>query len=732
MRGLDQEALDKDRQTYVLSHPTDLDADRITAWVRSVSGTKKSIWHGFRGKPTIAFETWSTGEGIKHRIKIPWQNAADYIIPQLRLHGVTVTPDESRPKLAWTHVVEIGLQHSARTLAIYNAAQASASLLASVAAVKEHEIVMVQIVATPTSRQKLPAHEHARSLEPGIRMLTEGATANRDEVNERRDKLGEPNMLAILRIGVVANTDQRAKHLARRVQQALTALQGHATRFIGSGITTHNGRMSRINEAASPAMRFPMQLSASELATLIAWPIDSPGVAGLPPMSARHVHASQLVPTEGIVLGHSNVPGAERPIAVSFEDARKHTHVLGSIGSGKTALMGNYFRQVVAKGYGAVLIERKGDLFSAAMDYIPADRVNDVIVLDVTDEIHPVAFNVLDQGDPLTVIDEITALIDYLSRGTGSSVWLKSVSYHGLRTLVTQPGTTLVDLPALLVPNADEVIWRDNLIRGLKDKELRNFWQRMDNLSPAQYDNMTRPVLDRYWQLVNRPAMRNIIGQSHSSFQLADVLNQKKILLINLSRLPKETAELFGSMMFNLLWDTVQREQPKSPLFLFLDEFQSYVNLPFDPEDMLVKARSLGLPMVLAHQHLNQLPSSLLEAIQSNTKTKVVFQTGAKDARAMSNELPGVTVDDLQHLGEFETAVRVGINGGSSPSLTMKTLPPAKGYGRANQVKASSRQQYGRHVSTVEQDILTRRHTPDKPAGGSILGEQDGWGSDTE
>lgn len=1069
VKGLNQQNRDGGRQTYVLSFPTDLDADRILAWVRSVSGTKKSWWNGLRGKSTIAFELRSTPQGIQHRIKIPWQNAADYIIPQLRLQGVRVTPDDDPPHRKWTKVVELGLAHSARTLSIYNHADAAATILTSTAYLHENETVLVQLIVTPTSRRKLPIYREAQSIHPGIRqVLIKGNAASRDEVNERRQKLSEPNFLAVLRIAVVANTDVRADHLVHRVYQALASLQGPSTRFIFRRWVTQKLLKERVDKAATSAVILPMQLSASEVGVLTLFPIGNPNVAGLPPTRARHIPASELVPRTGIVLGKSNMPGHERDIAVSFEDAAKHIHIMGGTGclhpdtpiydpvadttlsvyeryllaepfhvfsmdgekiviaeakppveyrrvgmyelrdrehrivvtgehrvwngksyvevrqlaradacrlpsisefglsrlranarhsmrtgadspadyrwscrlcglplrqvvdnvlafvpsrddvpapcfggsgadgqahtpghnhpyrrcdltarsssshpssrvlaaralrevgtssspwmsrpssvesgagsdrtcrelrthrsgtastactgvpgpalhglgdsvgessdylsaptslsrkryarhsptevsyplspllepcpdllfnqyfkistfrvrqasaetyydfhvpglgnylaeglihhnSGKSALMGNMFRQVVSNreaNYGAILIERKdGELFNAALDYIPPERINDTIVLDLGDQAHPLAFNVLDQGDPFTIIDEMTELIAGLADG-GNGVWIKKVSYHALRTLITRPGATLIDLPALLIPNEDEKFWRDDLIRGLRGndeyKDLRMFWQELDNLSPPQRDQMIRPLLDRYWKLTTRAAIRNIIGQSTSSFQLSDVLSQNKIFLLNLSNVPKETAELFGSIVYNLVWDLGQQVRPKSPNFLFLDEFQSFVKLPIDPEDMLAKARAFKLPMVMANQHLGQLPSSLVEALQPNSKTKIMFQTGAKDGRTMSHEL-GVDATDLQHLGGFEAAVRVGTPGGSSPPLTMSTNPPAPGYGRANQVKHVSRQQYSRHVGEVEKEIVQRRQVQPKPRLRRDFDDDPGW-----
>jgi hypothetical protein len=405
-----------------------------------------------------------------------------------------------------------------------------------------------------------------------------------------------------------------------------------------------------------------------------------------------------------------------RPIAQPYAEAVKHMYCCGPIGSGKTTMLANMFRQDVENNYGAVLLESKGDLFHAALEYIPASRIEDVIVLDVTDTSRPVGFNILNQGNPRVVIDEITALFDYLY-GDTRSVWTREVMYHGLRTLVTDPKLTFIDLAPLLVPMNDvEYAWRDDLIRELKDRELRNFWQRFENQPRAAQDRITQPVMDRIWQLNARPEIRHIIGQSESSFQMADVVANNKILLVNLSGLARDTASLTGTLVMNSLWHAVKSVRAAQPNYLYLDEFQDFLNLPVDPQDLLAKSRSFGLGMVLAHQHLGQLSTDMRGAIMANTRSKLVFQTSADDARAMAREFgDAVKDDDFMHLGKHEAIARVSTSDGVSPPFTLVTNPPAAGYGKTKAVQYVSRQTYGRDVREVEAEIEKRRGPGDGP-----------------
>jgi uncharacterized protein DUF87 len=493
-------------------------------------------------------------------------------------------------------------------------------------------------------------------------------------------------MLAVLRVGALASTPARADHLIYRLRAALASTRGPATRFVKRPFISTKVINKRISNAAG-SFTFPAQLSASELSALVAWPIGSPFITGLPPSLSRQLPATELVPRAGRVIGRSNFPGNERPVAIDYTSARKHLHVVGPTGAGKTVLLANMIKQDMEAGFGVVLIDAKGgdsnNLFHAALDYVPRSRIEQTIVLDVNDTAMPVGFNILQQGNPRVVIDELTELFE--SMYDSKSVWTREVLYHGLRTLGATPGSSFTDLGPLLVPmSSDESAWRDRVIRNLKDKELRQFWQRFENQPRAAQDRIVQPVMDRIWQLTARPELRNIIGQSDSSFRMADVVAQNKILLVNLGGLAEETASLAGTLLMNALWHAVKTTPAEPPTYLYLDEFQKMIKLPIDPESMLAEARGFGLGMTLAHQHLNQLPTELRAAVSANARSKIVFQTSAADAAGFAREFgTSVTDKDFMHLGKYEVLARVATGDGVSSPLTMTTMEPARPVGAA-------------------------------------------------
>jgi hypothetical protein len=418
----------------------------------------------------------------------------------------------------------------------------------------------------------------------------------------------------------------------------------------------------------------------------------------------------------GLVVGQANFPGAERPLAVSAGDACKHLHIVGPIGVGKTALAGNVGAQAMAAGSGVIVMESKGDLFNLVLDAVPERRLDDVIVLDVGDN-QPVGYNLLAEGNSRIAVEELCQLFEYLYPDMRRGIWARSALHRGLSTLITRSDATFIDLVPLLSPNSrsqTEQQWRDELIAEVRDPELARFWERFDDLSAAQQENYAAPILDRVWQLNERPEIRHIIGQSTSSFSMRTAIGERKIVLVNLAGLGVETGRLAGTLLLNAIWSAVRggASNPARPTVLCLDEFQNFLNLPVDPETMLVSARSFGLAMVLAHQHLDQLPSSLRSAVLANGRTKIIFQTTADDARVLAREFGReVSEEDFMHLGQFEVLARLATGNGVSPPVSGVTLPPPEPTGIAGRVRTRSRERYGRTVAAIEANI-SRQRTP--------------------
>lgn len=714
----------EDRKTYRLTFPSDLKADQVVAWINVVSGALAAGRFSFRTGPTLGLELWATDRGLTHRLQVSPQQE-DQVIPQLRsmLPGIRVERDPQPPSFEWTYAVELGQHDRNRTMRIYSPEVHSASLLASVQPLSRGERVVLQWIVSTAPNLRAPQYEQAPKGGKELQryQLTHGfVVRDKATVEDWQAKLGEVNMLAVLRVGVRASNPKRAKYLLGRVRASLKSTAG-PNNHLKRRLVRQSTVSSRIN-MASGNLAHPAKLAASELAALLAWPIGNPHVAGLPQAQARQLPATEVIPRAGRVLGRSNFPGNERPIAVSVANSLKHLHVCGPTGVGKTALLANLATQDMQREGGVIVMEPKGDLFREVLARVPDSRVDDVIVLDVTDDYFPVGFNIL-QGKPQTVASELQRLFEYLYPADARGVRVRQGLYHAVLTLMTSTNAgvpmTFVDIGPLCAPREHEAAFSDSLIRGIQhDEELASFWKDIQHLSRGQRDSFFGPLLGRIWQLNARPEIRHIIGQSASTFDMRAVLQEKKILLVNLAGLGEDVAKLVGSLLVNALWSEVQAgaASPANPTSLYLDEFQDFLNMPINPETMLAKARSMGLAMTLVHQHLTQLGPELRAAVMANARSKLIFQTSADDARLFAREFGNqVSEQDLLHLGQFEVVARVATDHGVSAPVTGTTNPPMKMTGNRDAVIAHSRRQHSRPRAEVAAEIKQRRQVAHQP-----------------
>ncbi|WP_060880193.1 MULTISPECIES: type IV secretory system conjugative DNA transfer family protein [Streptomyces] len=700
--------------TYHLNFPAGLDADQVATWLTAVSGTLTTGPRRLVNVSSLAFEVEADERGIQYRLVVP-EETADFLTGQLRalIPGSTAQPaGGEEPPRHWTAAVELGQTNPRRSLGTVNPATTAASLLAAMQGLGRGEALLLQWVVSPALRQRPPRAANELVL-PGRRFTPR---PDRDRINDVRAKLSEPNFLGVLRVAVKAPTKERGEHLLARIRASLHAV-GTSDNRLKQRLTTSGRVVSRVESRAVPTL-FPMQLAGSELVALICWPIGSPHVAGLPRSRTRQLAATGAVPRTGRVIARSNFPGGERPLALGVVESAQHLQVVGPTGSGKTALLANLITQDMNAGRGVILIESKGDLFQAALERVPERRLSDVVLLDVSDTEYPVGFNIL-TGSPYVVAADIQRLFDHLYPQDARGVRVRAGFYHLVLTLMMSTGAsekmTFADLQPLAVPRPDQEDFARRLIQGVSHlDELAVWWSEITSLGRPQRNAYFKPLIDRIWQLTSRRSLRNIIGQSQCTLNLTDIIRRRKILLVNLGRATegKDTAGLLGSLLLNSIWSAVQAgaANPERPTMLYLDEFQDFLNLPISPADMFAQARSLGLAMTVAHQHLSQLSKELLDATQNNARSTVVFQTSADEAKDFARQFgPSVTEDDFMNLDRFEVVTRLATTGGVSSPMTGVTLPPVDPTGFGREARRLSRSTYGRPVAEVEAEIKQRR-----------------------
>lgn len=694
---------------YSLTFPSQLKAEQVTDWLASVASTfaKSSILPSAR--ETIVIELRSDARGLTHRLGVPWQHVE--LIGQLRAHveGVHVVEHVLESVPEWSHAEEVGMNDSTKSLDVSRIeATVKSVLTAATEELKADDVVAVQLVISAVGRIR----SSEQALVPWNWRALVGTPSMKHEDAQRLTKQAENQFKVVMRLVSYAETLPHAKKLVSNMRNAYKTIN-NSTAYLTATLTPHWLIKDNMNHAAPPLF-YPAQVSASELAALSAFPIGSPVVPGLTLGRTRYLPPNETIARAGRKLGNSVYETFnKRPIAITAEDACRHMYVIGPSGFGKTTLLTNTLQQDIENGYGAVVIESKGDLFRAALETVPYDRLGDVIVMNLTDSEYAVGLNLLQDGGG-NIVDDLTKLF---SSGN-ADIYLRDIMYHGLHTLRHDKDFTLIDLLPFLQPRTPmEKAWRDNLIESLpRGGEFYQYWKYFDTLKVTEQRQRIQPVANRMWELTNRRDVRNMLGQSKSTINLRHVMQNNKLLFIYVpDSIGDDTVSLLTSLIFKASWDAVRSVKKELPTYMYFDEVQKLRGL-VDLEETLSLARSYKLGLVMAHQYTDQLPPKLFSAI-TNASTQVAFKLDGPDAHKMTGLFgKSVTPEDFQNLEPYEVIARVATPGGSSQPTVVKTYAPFKPHGFGQEVIRRSRAQFSRKAEDVDKEIIRRRSAPMKPA----------------
>lgn len=400
---------------------------------------------------------------------------------------------------------------------------------------------------------------------------------------------------------------------------------------------------------------------------------------------------------------------------IKAKDRTRHVYVIGKTGMGKSTLLENMAVQDIQNGEGMAFIDPHGKTAELLLNYVPESRIKDVLYFAPFDMEHPISFNVLEDVG----YDKRHLVVSGLM-STFKKIWVDAWSArmeyilsNTLLALLETPDTTLLSVNRML---ADKD-YRKKIVDNIKDPSVKSFW--VDEF--AKYTDRyameaTPSIQNKVGQFTSNPLIRNIIGQPKSSFDLRDMIDNNKIIIINLSkgRVGEANANLLGSMLITKIYlaamsraDVSEKDLQKLPNFyLYVDEFQSFANESF--ADILSEARKYKLNLTIAHQYIEQMSEEVRAAVFGNVGTMITFRVGAFDAEVLEKEFaPQFTAEDLVNLGMFQIYLKLMIDGASSQPFSATTTPPIKEPARSfkQEVVEASRQQFSIDREKVEQDV---------------------------
>jgi CxxC-x17-CxxC domain-containing protein len=416
------------------------------------------------------------------------------------------------------------------------------------------------------------------------------------------------------------------------------------------------------------------------------------------------------------VIGKTNFRNEERMFGIKKIDRRNHMYVLGKTGMGKSVLLENMAIQDIKNGNGVAIVDPHGEMAERILNMVPANRVNDVVYINPADFDYPIAFNIMERVD-IEYRHLVAAGLMAVFKKVWPDVWSARMEYilnNTLLALLEYPNSTLLGINRML---ADKE-FRKKILAKLTDPMVKAFWVN----EFARYNERFQveaiaPIQNKIGQFTSTPVIRNIIGQTKSSIDMREIMDNKKILIINLSKgkIGEDNSRLLGAMLITKLQLAAMSradvaEEERNDFYLYVDEFQNFATDSF--ATILSEARKYRLNLIITHQYTAQLindgNTKIRDAIFGNVGTMIIFRLGAEDGEFLEKEFtPEFLLNDIVNLPKYNIYLKLMIHGVASKGFSAKTLPPTPIPAKSHKDKIIkvSRERYSTQRSVIEDKI---------------------------
>ncbi len=686
------------------------------------------LWKRLFVKPkTYAFEFYLVGQTISLYVACPVQSEPfiSSLISSSFPHSVIIkTDDPLKSVLAAKYLTfgEVALNSSyyypIKTYQDFRDIDTMSSLIGFLSKQDSDVTMAVQILISPATVN------WQEKIAQATKRLVLDETAEKYSQNPQRilmqKKAAFQGGKAVVRLVVGSNTAGVAEHHLRNLAGTFGSFsQGEGNQFVfKKPLFRKKQFLKRLQEREMGYFERRYQiLNAQELATIwhppglliagvknLAW---GKTLSGEPPENLPiSQDMAEEVKKDVNFFAKTEFRNQETIFGIKGIDRRKHAYIIGKTGSGKSTLIANMAIDDIRKDRGVGIIDPHGDLSETILNYIPRRRLNDVVYLEPFDLDRVFALNVLEvknQEQRDLVTSGIVAIFYKLYRDS----WGPRLEYilrNVIMTLLEVEGATLVDVLRLLT----DTEWRSRVVDRLQDVVLKNFWiHEFDRMPEKLRLEAVSPIQNKVGQFVSSRMIRNIIGASKSTIDLQQIMDEGKILILNLSqgKLGEDNASLLGAMVITQMQLAVMNrsfvsEEERRDFFLYVDEFQNFATSSFIK--ILSEARKYRLCLTLANQYIGQLEEDIEKAIFGNVGTLISFVVGASDAELLSGEFGEIySENDLVSLGKYEIVLKLSIDGLSSAPFPARTLPlPAVKNENKTDIIRLSKERYGRKVSS--------------------------------
>lgn len=369
---------------------------------------------------------------------------------------------------------------------------------------------------------------------------------------------------------------------------------------------------------------------------------------------------------------------------IKDDDRLRHIYSIGKTGMGKSTMLENMAIQDIQNGNGMAFLDPHGKTADLLLDYIPEHRIQDVIYFAPFDIEYPISFNVMEDVGVDRRHLVVAGLMSAFEK-IWVDAWSARMAYilqNTLAALLEFPGATMLGINRMLT----DKVYREKVVDNVKDPTTKSFWtEEFAKYTDRFAAEATPAIQNKVGQFTSNPLIRNIVGQSRSSFDIRKIMDEKKILIVNLSKglVGENNANLLGSMLVTKIYLAAMSRADASPqdlknlpnFYLYVDEFQSFANKSF--ADILSESRKYKLSLNITHQYIEQMAEEVRAAVFGNVGTLISFRVGSYDAEVLEKEFaPVFTAEDLVNLGFVQIYLKLMIDGVASQPFSATTLPP--------------------------------------------------------
>ncbi|MBA4409710.1 MAG: hypothetical protein C0397_09850 [Odoribacter sp.] len=518
-----------------------------------------------------------------------------------------------------------------------------------------------------------------------------------------KEKVSSPLFAVVFRLAVQSYNSKDAERLANElILNIKTASRSEFNSLIPLSNSGYEYKSHLDNLKVRGTNRFGMIMNSEEMFSFIHFP-NSPKLIST---DSKTKAVPDTLVNNDYLIGINRHLGVEKKVTLNNAQRLRHTHIIGATGTGKSTLISNLFLEDVKKGNGCVIFDPHGDTIEEIIPHIPEDRLNDVILIDPSDNEYSFGFNLLRADTEVEKIVLSSDLVEAFRRHSTS--WgdqMTSVLSNAINTFLnSSKGGTLIELKRFLL----ESLYRKEFLKTVNDRSIHYYW---NNEFVLLKKVSISPLLTRLDTFLRPKTIRNILSQKEG-LDFNEVINERKILLVKLSQglIGQENSYLLGTLILSKIYQVAQARQSltkdeRHPFYIYLDEFQNFITPSINA--ILSGARKYGTGLVLAHQELNQIKDTDIgNSVLSNANIRICFRLGDFDAKKLESGFSSFDSNDLQNLNIGEAIARVGKN---TDDFSLRTFPLkqiAENENR-NTIVSNSREKYSKRISEIEENLDT-------------------------